>query len=86
MSCLYCGSRLISKTPAGLECCGCGRPLLQTRPHRSLALTPGRPWLVLLACCMALPLAGALTTADRLRSGLASPAAQEAGASASAGE
>ena len=76
MACGYCGYRLISKGERGLECCGCGRPLLQTRLETSPQLPLRRRLLAVLLCVVALPLVGAIAANDRLRSGPSEPASE----------
>ena len=75
MSCLFCGSHLLSKTPGGLACCGCGRPLPDTRPAQGLRWSVRKALLFALVTVVMLPLVGAIAANDRLRSG---PSASEA--------
>ena len=69
MACGYCGERLISKTPEGLRCCGCGRPLEQTRPDQGRAVTAKSLMVCGLWLLAALPFIGAIAATDQLRSG-----------------
>ena len=69
MACPFCGSRLLSKAPQGLECCSCGRPIAPTgwpeRPRLSLK----QSLLALLLGLSLLPLVGAFVSSDALRRG-----------------
>lgn len=67
MACGFCGSRLISKAARGLECCGCGRPLLQSRVEASPRLSLRQRLLAGLVCAGSLPLVGAIVATDQLR-------------------
>ena len=69
MACGFCGSRLISKGERGLECCGCGRPLLQSRVESRPPLSLKQQLLALVVCVGALPLVGAIAATDQLRAG-----------------
>jgi len=69
MACGFCGSRLISKGERGLECCGCGRPLLLSRGESGPALSWRQRLLALVVCVGALPLVGAIAATDQLRGG-----------------
>ena len=60
MACGFCGSRLISKGERGLECCGCGRPLLLSRVESRPPLSLRQRLLALVVCIGALPLVGAI--------------------------
>jgi hypothetical protein len=73
VSCGYCGERLISKTSEGLTCCGCGRPLEQTRPQKSQTLSAKTLMVFSLWVMVALPFVGAIAATDQLRSGLLAP-------------
>ena len=84
MSCLYCGSRLISKTSSGLACCGCGRPLTETRPAVALSWSARKAVLFTLVTVVMLPLVGAIASNDQLRSGRAAPEAVQEGHGAEA--
>ena len=76
MSCLFCGSHLLSKTPDGLACCGCGRPLPQTRLARGVRWSARKTVLLTLIAVVLLPLVGAIAANDRLRSGPSEPATE----------
>ena len=69
MACGFCGSRLISKGERGLECCGCGRPLLQSRVQSRPALSLRQRLVAGLVCMGSLPLVGAVVATDQLRAG-----------------
>ena len=69
MACVYCGSRLITKTSQGLVCCGCGRSVAATGPSGAAGLSWRKRMLALLLVLMALPLVGAVAATDQLRSG-----------------
>ncbi len=69
MACGYCGERLISKTSEGLSCCGCGRPLSQTRPQAKRAFSAKTLMLFGLWVMAALPFVGAIALTDEMRSG-----------------
>ena len=84
MSCLYCGSRLISKTPSGLSCCGCGRPLPETRPAHALRWSARKAVVFTLVTVVMLPLVGAIAANDQLRSGRSAPEAVQEGHGAEA--
>jgi hypothetical protein len=73
MACGYCGSRLISKGSQGLECCGCGRPLAQTRLVPLQGLSLGQQFLAMVVCLGALPLVGAIAATGELRAGGTTP-------------
>ena len=73
MACGYCGERLISKTSEGLSCCGCGRPLEQTRPQDKRAFSAKTLMVFSLWVMAALPFVGAITVTDDLRSGALAP-------------
>ena len=79
MACPFCRSRLLSKAPQGLACCGCGRPIAQTLwpegPRLSL-----KQWLLALVLGLTLlPLVGAFITYDAPRRGDATEEAPQAG-------
>ena len=69
MACGYCGERLISKTSEGLSCCGCGRPLVQTRPQAKRAFSATTLMVFGLWVMAALPFVGAIAVTDEMRSG-----------------
>jgi hypothetical protein len=74
VSCGYCGERLISKTSAGLTCCGCGRPLEQTRPQEARTTLSAKTLMVFSLWVMAaLPFVGAIAATDELRSSVLAP-------------
>ncbi len=73
MACGYCGERLISKTSEGLSCCGCGRPLAQTRPEGKRALSAKTLMLFGLWVMAALPFVGAIAVTDEMRSAVLAP-------------
>ena len=77
MSCGYCGERLISKTSEGLTCCGCGRPLEQTRPQKPHTLSGKSLMVFSLWVMAALPFVGAIAATDQLRSGVLAPETAE---------
>jgi hypothetical protein len=76
MSCLYCGSRLISKTEAGLACCGCGRPLDQTRPPAALRWSIRKTLVLLFVGVLLVPLVGPMAASDRARPAVAAAEAE----------
>ncbi|MEY3544203.1 MAG: hypothetical protein RLZZ247_360 [Cyanobacteriota bacterium] len=69
MACGYCGERLISKTSEGLSCCGCGRPLEQTRPQIKRPFSVKTLMVFGLWLMAALPFVGAIAVTDEMRSG-----------------
>ena len=69
MACGFCGSRLISKGERGLECCGCGRPLLQSRVESRPPLSLRQRLFALVVCVGSLPLVGAIAATEQLRGG-----------------
>jgi len=69
MGCLYCGERLISKTPTGLNCCGCGRPVDQAHAKPSTPLSLRSLFAFSLAALAVGPLLVAMSATDQLRSG-----------------
>ena len=73
MACGYCGERLISKTSEGLSCCGCGRPLEQTRPEGKRVFSAKTLMVFGLWLMAALPFVGAIAATDDLRSGALAP-------------
>ncbi len=73
MSCGYCGERLISKTSEGLTCCGCGRPLEQTRPQAKQSFSAKTLMVFSLWVMAALPFVGAIAATDELRSSVLAP-------------
>ena len=77
MSCGYCGERLISKTSTGLSCCGCGRPLEETRPEESRSLSAKTLMVFSLWALAALPFVGAIAATDELRSSVLAPEVSE---------
>ena len=77
MACGYCGERLISKTSEGLSCCGCGRPLEQTRPQGKRAFSVKTLMVFGLWLMAALPFVGAIAATDQLRSGALAPEMDE---------
>jgi len=77
VSCGYCGERLISKTSEGLTCCGCGRPLEQTRPQAKQSLSATTLMVFSLWVMAALPFVGAIAATDELRSSVLAPEVAE---------
>ena len=73
MACGYCGERLISKTSEGLSCCGCGRPLEQTRQQAQRPFSVKNLMVFGLWVMAALPFVGAIAVTDDLRSGALAP-------------
>ncbi len=69
VACGYCGERLISKTPEGLICCGCGRPIEQTRPEQGRTVSAKGLMVFSLWVMAALPFVGAIAATDQLRTG-----------------
>jgi len=60
---------LINKTTEGLSCCGCGRPLAQTRPQSKRTFSAKTLMLFGLWVMAALPFVGAIAVTDEMRSG-----------------
>ena len=69
MSCLYCGDRLLTKTSAGLCCCGCGRPVEQAHPQQKAALSLKSLVAFSLAVLAVGPFLVAISATDQLRAG-----------------
>lgn len=78
MACGYCGSRLISKGSQGLECCGCGLPVVNSRLVPSQRLSWRQQLLALLICLCSLPLVGAIAATDQLRTASGIPTEEPA--------
>ena len=68
VACPGCGERLISKTSAGLSCCGCGRPLPARRFGARSSLSPKTLVVFSALALVLLPFVGAIAVTDALRS------------------
>lgn len=67
MACGSCGSRLITKTRNGLECCGCGRPFDSHRQGSGGSLSLQQQLLAMGFGLALLPLVGAMALTGELR-------------------